>query len=258
MKQIKLLIFTILRSLGVNFYSVIDRRRIEISNMLRTLSENTILYGPLQGFYFHDTNWGRADQSSQILGLYEAEVLREILSIGKETSCLINLGAADGYYSVGLVRNRYFEKSYSFEISNRSREIISLNAIANGVVDNVAIFGEAEQDFYKLIPNRDLNNALILVDIEGAEFDVFNENTLRALKNCFLIIELHEFIPEGVLKSQKLISRASETHSVRTFAQESRNLSNISEIKNFSDNDRWLICSEGRPEAMRWLRLDPK
>ena len=45
---------------------------------------------------------------------------------------------------------------------------------------------------------------------------------------------------------------------VSTLKTSSRDLSRFSELSEYSDSERWLIASEGRPRLMSWLRLDPK
>jgi hypothetical protein len=38
----------------------------------------------------------------------------------------------------------------------------------------------------------------------------------------------------------------------------SRYLSVFPELKELTDTDHWLLCSEGRSRLMQWLRFDPK
>lgn len=55
-----------------------------------------------------------ADRVGMLLGLYEAEVLEAVMALPARYRLFIDLGAADGYYGVGLVFNGRFEKILVF------------------------------------------------------------------------------------------------------------------------------------------------
>ena len=82
-----------------------------------------------------------------LLGIYEKEVLEALMHVPNKYNVFIDLGAADGYYSVGTLVSKKFEKGYSFEISDKGREVILKNAILNKVDKSLNVFGEAKKDF---------------------------------------------------------------------------------------------------------------
>jgi hypothetical protein len=98
----------------------------------------------------------------------------------------------------------------------------------------------------------------LLIDIEGGEFDILDENAFQALRHSVIFIELHhQFYEDGHSKLSKLLSDAKDTHSISELTMSNRNLSSFNELKMLNDTDRWLLCSEGRGFMMTWLRLDP-
>jgi hypothetical protein len=99
---------------------------------------------------------------------------------------------------------------------------------------------------------------VVLIDIEGGEFDLLDREALRHLSRSVVIVELHErLVEDGEAKLAKLLAEASEYFRVGEFRTGARDLSGFPELAQMNDTDRWLLCSESRPYLMRWLRLDP-
>lgn len=237
----------------------IAHARRNLSERIRLHYGNTIGHGPFKGLKLvEDAHWGSADLGGMILGLYEQEILNELSSLGGKRRTFIDLGAADGYYGLGVLVGDLFEKSYCFEITEKGREVIARNAALNGLQDRVVILGEARPDFFGEIAAEDLNDALLLVDIEGAEFDIINAETFRAFAKSTVIIEVHEWYPDIQQKLERLLHQAAATHTARRFSTGARDLSPFAELKVINDSERWLLCSEGRPYLMSWYRFDPR
>ncbi len=238
----------------------IDKKRKSLSLELSKRMKHSVSYGPFSGMTFCDDYWwGGSDRGSMLLGIYEEEVLSSIMTVSNKYDVFIDLGAANGYYSIGFLISKKFKKSYSFEISPKGRDVIKKNATLNRVSNKLHIFGEATKDFYKNIPKEDLNSAVILIDIEGAEFSLLDIELLRHLKKSIIFIELHDwFFEDSENKVNKLIGDAKTFFKISRLTTTSRDLSKFPELRDYSDSERWLIASEGRSKLMTWLRLDPK
>lgn len=238
----------------------VGKKRQSLSIELCERMKHTVKYGPFAGMKFtHDNWWGGSDRGAMLLGIYEEEVLNSIMTTPKKYNVFIDLGAADGYYSIGSLISRRFKTSYSFEISAKGREIIQKNAILNKVNNKLHIFGEATQDFYSAIPKKDLDKAVIVIDIEGGEFSLLSKESFSHLKNSIIFIELHDwFFKDGKNKLTKLMSDAKPFFKISTLTTTARDLSKFPELANYADSERWLIASEGRSKLMTWLKLDPR
>ena len=251
----------ILNHIGQNhpetLFSSMQIARRNISDKIRQHYQSRIAYGPFKGMILsQDAHWGSADHGTMILGLYEKEILNELSTLANTKSSFIDLGAADGYYGLGVLASGLFCNSYLFEITEKGRDVIKANAELNNIKHGYTILGEAEEDFYNQIPDENLNNSIVLVDIEGAEYRVFTELTFQKIKNSTIIIEIHEHLHNDAAdKIKKLIQNAAKTHNCKRISTGSRDLSVFEELKSISDNQRWLICSEGRPYLMSWLRF---
>ena len=194
-----------------------------------------------------------------LLGLYEKEVSISLQNIPDRYKILIDLGSADGYYGIGTLVNGMFEKSYCYEMNVVSQKIMKKNAELNNVASRVLIRGLADKYFYKDFKNDEIDQSILLVDIEGAEFDLFDKNLFEKFSKSIIFIELHPWIfkNNGREEIQKLENNAREYFTIEKITTTSRDLSEFEELKKWSDTDRWLICSEGRPKLMTWWRLDP-
>lgn len=248
-----------IRRIGLRTSDRIGLRMLEISKELDKFFNSTVAYGPFRGLRFTSESWWcGSDRSPILLGLYEQEVLESLASIPKSYNTFIDLGAADGYYGIGVLINNLFEKSYCFEISDVGQEVIRKNARLNNVSDRVKVFGIANEGFYNLIAAEDLVRSVLFVDIEGGEFDLLDKSTFDAFKKAIIFIELHDWLVEnGPEKLKRLKDDCLATHVVSELTTTSRDLSKFAELKKYNDTDRWLICSERRAQMMTWLRLDP-
>ena len=237
-----------------------EKRKKFLSNKLVEKFNGVIQYGPFKGLKFvPESSWGDGDRASMLLGLYEKEVSISLQNIPDRYKILIDLGSADGYYGIGTLVNGMFEKSYCYEMNVVSQKIIKKNAELNNVASRVLIRGFADKYFYKDFKNDEIDQSILLVDIEGAEFDLFDKNLFKKFSKSIIFIELHPWIfkNNGHEELQKLENDAKEYFTITKITTTSRDLSEFEELKRWSDTDRWLICSEGRPVLMTWWRLDP-
>jgi hypothetical protein len=237
----------------------VNSQRKFLSIKLGILFDNTIAYGPFKGVkLLKNQYWSRFDRASMLLGLYENEILHHLTQIPKNYKYFIDLGAADGYYSVGVIKANIFEHSYCFELTSEGRKAIKECAKLNLVSDRITINGLADQHFYKTINLNSFSSTVLLIDIEGAEFNLLTDHILEQFKNSILFVELHEgFIENSYNELQSLRDRVSKFFKITEITTGSRDLSTFIELNEFADSDRWLICSEGRPYLMKWWRLDP-
>ena len=215
---------------------------------------NEVLYGPLKGFKLQEAaQWGAADHPLKVLGLYEQPV-QAILSDLAPLNRIYCLGAADGFFGVGTVATGLAKRSLNWEMVAESQRIMNEAAEANGVADRIRSFGIAESDFVAQsgedAPGTD---DLVLIDVEGAEYDILSETTLKALSATNVIIELHPFlVSDGEAREQTLLDDAAAVFDVEMIDDAVRDLSGISEMREMSDDARWLACSEARERQMRW------
>jgi hypothetical protein len=238
--------------------NTITRLREELSDRVAQIFEYRISYGVFKGMEIVPKfTWNKADVGSMILGLYEKEVSHILEK--NPGSTLINLGAGDGYYAIGGVISGLFQNSIAFETNPNSRKVMRECLKLNSATNRVRILGEAQKSFWKSLqlPDEKLHSCLVLSDIEGGEFEVFERSAFEYFKDSIIIIEIHDWVAEGSEKLRDLMFYSEKTHRAEEITTAARDLSKIPEVANFSDNDRWLLCSEGRPMLMRWIVFYP-
>jgi hypothetical protein len=238
----------------------IQNRRLKLSALLNERFSATVCYGPFKGLQLsRKIWWGKTDRAGMLLGLYEQEVLKSVKNAAAMSRSFVELGAADGYYGVGVLVGGMFCRSYCYETSKAGRETIARNAVLNGVQSRVEIRGAADALFYERLPKSVPDNCVLLVDIEGAEFDIFTTEVIRCFSKSVIIIELHDhFFADGASRLARLRSDAERVFDIEELTTTGRDLSVFPELRTFSDTDRWLICSEGRREMPHWFLMTPR
>lgn len=245
--------------INITIYEPIVQRQLALSAEINELLHSTVAYGPFSGLKLSENIWwGKSDRANMLLGLYEKEILDELIICSHDRELFIDIGAADGYFGIGVVYGGLFERSICYEMSSFGRELIRETASKNGVLERVKIFGVATKDFCKDFSDDDLKKAVVLMDIEGGEFDLLDLPTIKKLSKAIIYVELHDqFFPDGADKLKKLLNNLEKFFVVSEITTGARDLSCFSCLRNYSDNDRWLIASESRPFLMTWLKLVP-
>lgn len=236
----------------------LNEYRLQLSLKVCEVFNYEVGYGVFRGMRLGpESTWNRMDQGGMILGIYEQEVIATLNQ--NKGRILINLGAGDGFYAIGAVKSGLFEESIAFEMHPESQSLIVDNAKLNGI-EKISIYGLATKNFWvslKINPD-DLEKTVVISDIEGDEFEIFDETTFSYFGKSVLIIEIHDWVENGLQKIQTLIDASRSTHDYKILTTGARNPSEFGELADLSDNERWLLCSEGRPLLMKWFLFEPK
>ena len=253
-------IFVAQRWLGVT--PDLTQHRYLLSERICQQTGYSVSYGPFKGMRIDpDSSWSAADRGAMILGLYESEVLAALVLACDGQRTLIDVGAADGYYAVGAVHSGLVPAAVCFEMTPQGQEVIRANALRNAVSDRITILGEATESFLDDIPAHlwtEGSPSVFIFDIEGAEFSLLTQEVLRRLRQSHVILELHEFTATDSSCARDLIRNAEAEFDVAIVGTKTRDPSSRPELTAWSDDDRWLLMSEGRPHLMRWLILTPR
>jgi len=234
-------------------------RQERISLEVFDLLGGVVKYGPFKGLKLDkDTWWGKLDLGSQCLGLYEKELLNEIDALSEDKyQTFIDIGAADGYYAVGMLTSKKVKKTICFEQAQKGRDAILSKWGKNGSVGELLIYGEASVSTLSLLKNSEIQNSITLIDIEGGEFDLLNMETLNLLSTSIVYIEIHNWIDEFLKRYARLLREAAAIFRIEIISPIERNTLGLDELRDFTDDNRLLLVSERRPCRMRFLKLTP-
>jgi len=181
-------------------------------------------------------------------------------SVRDKNKTFVDIGSAEGLYSVGVLFSGFFGQVCSFEVSEESRQIQARNAETNGVTSRLRMFGKAEVSFLDLIEQTTgfcFERSVFLFDIEGAELEIITARNLERMRSATIVIETHPMFVDAV-SQQQFESLLCSFHDVSVIHAGPRDPNSLPELDDWSDDDRWAICSEGRASAGRWLVLTPK
>ena len=253
--------------LKFRFHTALDKRKLWLVDHLFKISNDKVMSGPFKGMkLLKKSSWDKKiyefnpDLSSKIVGCYEQEVQSKIVELQKinKKKYFINFGAGEGYFALGVLYSGFFEQSIAFEITDESRNIMIENSKINKLDNRLSIKYSANSSFLKdiLDSGKKLDDIFILSDIEGAEFEIFNDDNLSKLKNCNLIIEFHRHPIDE--KNKKFEEKLNKYFKVSLLSMSNRSFSDITLLKELNDDDRWLIASENRPYLMNWFVCTPK
>lgn len=207
-----------------------------------------------------ESNISQGPLAIKIFGLYETAVMERIVALGPFNDA-INIGAADGYFSLGLLRAGLAQRSICFEMTAAGRAAIQRNAERNGLADRVVILGTADENIGQLLAPTGFSPArsLVLCDIEGGEFTVLSRSVLEQLSGAVFIVELHDRIQTGRPdQRQALLERFTAHYDCTIIQTVPVNWAGIADIEALSDNDRALATSEGRRAIGEWLVATPR
>lgn len=235
----------------------IAERQKRISLETFDYCEGIVKYGPFKGLKLNrDTWWSVADLGSQCLGFYEKELL-DIISVISPShyDYFIDIGAADGYYAIGMLAAKKVNHVICFEQSDTGRQAIHQNWCLNNAPGHIKIHAEANALSLQGLPTQATQNALILIDIEGAEFDLLSPQVINDLKHCDIIIEIHHWVDNFIDKYTALLKCADKLFDIDIIRPTPRNTENMPELRCYPDDNRLLLVSERRPALMRFLKL---
>ncbi|WP_250265833.1 hypothetical protein [Rhodovastum atsumiense] len=220
-----------------------------------TLIQNTliqhcglaVLDGPFQGMQFVSHS-AEGCHVPKLLGCYEAELHAHILAaVGRGYEVVINIGAAEGYYAVGLARLMPATIVYAYDSNIAARQMCQDLAEHNGVAERVSIGGVFQgEDFARFIGRK----ALVLCDIEGSETDLLDPRRYPVLQGMDIIVELHD-TPQAK-PSKEIPDRFRATHAITMIRQGGRSVKLPRFFETLGHLDQLLAVWEWRSGPTPW------
>lgn len=216
--------------------------------------------GPFRGTRcrFTDTGDGVV---AKLLGTYECELhpaFRE--AIASHPELVVDVGAAEGFYVAALARALPEARVIAYEAKSSWHPRLQDNLNLNRIDERCELRGLCEPtDFALLAASNRGRKMLLIMDIEGAEFQLLSEESISYLRDAYLLIELHE--PTSREEGDQLISSLRNSHKVQVIWQRPRS---TLDIKPFAFRALASVypqvfkrIDEGRLYQMRWLWARP-
>ncbi len=216
--------------------------------------------GPLTGLVFT----GEAFCSSaapKLLGTYEKELhatLFDILAYGVSRIGII--GAAEGYYSVGLAKALPHSQVVSYESDPQALILSRQLARRNQVESRIDFRARCDPgEFSRFV--EEFQPEFVLLDVEGEELALLQGVKPSHLKNTHLLIEAHDFGSTEI--TAPIEKQFAASHTITRIPAAPRAISDIP-----TRPHRILVSMlqgitgsnylHERPNGMEWLDLRPR
>lgn len=227
-------------------------------HLTRTRTEGCVRSGPFAGLRYVKDSVGSA-YIPKLLGIYESELAAEVESIcRRQPGLIVDIGAAEGYYAVGLAVRNPQARVVAFEMNPRGQTALREMARLNKVPQELEVRGKCEPtDLAATLGG--VPNPVVICDVEGYEEKLLDPKSVPALKRTGILVELHDFIIPGI--TEELKKRFGPTHRITHIWQQPRSRSQFPWRtfgtallpKSYLD---WSV-SEWRPVRMAWLWMEP-
>jgi hypothetical protein len=220
-----------------------------------------VMKGPFKGMKYVSDAHGSC-LPPKLLGCYERELYPVFETYrAKPLDLVIDIGAAEGYYAVGVVFAGIAQRSVAYEAMPEGAKLLGEVARRNGVEDRVGVKGFCRpEDLQGELKAADSRRTLVIVDAEGAEDVLLDPVRVPLIKNVSILVELHDFLVPGV--TDRVFERFEPTHTIARFDQQERtideNLCQTWLVRKLPAKYPLEILSEKRPTLMHWFWMQPK
>jgi hypothetical protein len=185
-----------------------------------------------------------------LLGTYECELnpaVEEICRAGCDR--IVDIGAAEGYYAVGMALRNPEASVTCFEMNPSVRHYLRRLARRNGVRERIRIEGECTA--------AGLDAALegagrpaVICDCEGAEDVLLDPRLVPSLRRALILVETHDGMVAGV--NDHLLERFAPTHDVELIPSRPRTRDDLPGACDLTEEEAAAAMDEHRHWA-EWM-----
>lgn len=244
----------------LRYSQVRQRRRTRAAILDRLDSPGLIAQGPFRGMSYLDLAFC-SEILPKLVGTYERELnpaIEAICNAGCDR--IIDIGAAEGYYAVGLALRNPEARVIGFELNPSARYYLRKLARLNLVSDRIEIRGLCELDSLAEA-TAGARQPAVVCDCEGAEDLLLRPDRVEPLRRSFVLVETHDGLAteQGVLEgiTDRLVQRFQPTHEVQVIGSADRTLADLPAGIRLTPDQAARAMDEGRPWA-QWIFLRPK
>jgi hypothetical protein len=223
--------------------------------LVRLAARGRVLTGPFRGMVMrHGMNW-----PPLALGVYERELHPAVDTlVARGFRRVVNFGASDGYYAVGLAMRLPAARVIAFEMDASRLPPVRTMAAANGVADRLTLLGErCTTGRLDETLGSDGSDTLLFVDIDGGEIEVLDPAAAPALRTATILVETHDCFVPGVHAA--LVERFAPTHVATSIPLRRRTLADfpVPVVRRLLPSTAMALMAEHRPEGQGFLLLEP-
>ena len=225
----------------------------ETAARLASMTGSTVMAGPFAGMAYPATVAQRHG-APKLVGSYEQELHPVVERLAAHPpSRVVDIGAAEGYYAVGLALRMPQAHVVGFETDPEERAQSQAMARLNGVADRLALHGRCTPARLgdALVPG-----AVVVCDCEGYEAVLLDPVAVPGLASCTILVELHEQQAPGVTALMR--ARFGATHAETLVTAEPRDPDAYPLLSVLPPAERARAVNEFRHDGQQWLLWDPR
>jgi len=147
----------------------------------------------------------------------------------------------------------------AFEADQKTQNQLVEMATINGVRDRIDIHGfgdkAALKQAFRDAGNFSRNIPWLIVDIEGGEKELLNPADVPSLKNCPILVELHDCLVPGCYETIK--KRFEKTHEIKEIQSQVRTLDDVPLSLPIPGWKLKRVIRERGHHPMIWLWMQP-
>jgi Met-10+ like-protein len=225
----------------------------------RLESPDRVAQGPFRGMRYISSAFC-SELLPKLVGTYERELYPAI-----EAICLagcdriVDIGAAEGYYAVGMAVRNPDAEVVAFEMNPSARYYLRRLADRNEVSERVQILSLCE--LHSLASTlAGARRPAVICDCEGAEDELLRPDQIDPLRRAYLLVETHDGLETdaGILTgiTDRLHERFEPTHTIELIGSRARTRQDLATDCPLSSEEAAEAMDEGRPWA-QWLLMTP-
>ncbi len=226
---------------------------------IRARAKNQIQSGPFHGMKYLDHSYWNL-YYPKLLGTYERELDEHIeRMIAQAPPLVVNIGAGEGYFAVGIARRLPNSRIITFEATPSEREGLGEMCRLNEVESRVTICGTCEPELLKEAMCNS-THPYVICEVEGYEDNLLRPELLANVEGATFLVEVHEFTKPSL--RQDLLGRFEATHDCELIWPRQR-LVNEYPYQNFLTKLLPQVyvtgpMNEFRPKELCWMIMVPR
>jgi len=227
-------------------------QRSAVERLLKAYGSK-VLAGPFAGMSFSPALLSNVYCAQVLLGTYELEIHGVLREICESTySLIVDIGADNGYYVCGLRRSRPDIRIVAFEAALEKHTNIHALLRENTVEEATTVLGLCDPSSLQAQLDGEAR-PFVLCDIDGAEVELLDVDSVPALINADILVETHDGIREGI--TDLLIRRFTPTHDIQVLPERTRRVSDAPVGMPLSGPELIAAMDEfrGFPQAWLWM-----
>lgn len=210
----------------------------------------TVLEGPFAGLRYPSATVRNRNLIGKLLGAYESELHPWVeRMVEANHSQILNVGSADGYYTVGLAVRLPQTKVIAFDTDPWARRA-TRNLARENAVDSVNVKTICTPAWLSENLRR---GSLVVVDCEGCEETLLDPKIAPNLLRSDILVELHEHVVPGI--GSLIRTRFGATHDIEEVTSEKKDPDHFPRLRELDYDLATQAISEGRAVSQSWLLL---